>query len=137
MSNATNTLEELIGEHLLGTDTWTKPSAIYVGLFTVMPGDDGSGGTEVTGGSYARVQCGPGDAYWTNPAGGSGTYANAATIEFPTPSATWGEILGFGLFSAATAGTLYISKAFAASVTVSNGDPAPGFAVGALTVTFA
>lgn len=137
MSNATNTLEELIGDHLLRTATWTKPSAIYVGLFTVMPAEDGTGGTEVTGGDYARVQCGPGDAYWTGPSGGSGSYTNAGVIQFAEPSANWGEILGYGLFSAASSGTLYISKSFSASKIVSLGDPAPGFAIGALTVTFA
>src|SRR5271166_4391875 len=29
---------------------------VWVALFTVPPADDGTGGTEVTGGSYARVQ---------------------------------------------------------------------------------
>lgn len=137
MSNATNALEELIGEHLLGTDTWAKPSTIYVGLFTAMPDEAGSGGTEVTGGSYARVQCGPGDAYWTGPAGGNGVYSNSAVIQFPTPTASWGTILGYGLFSAVSGGTLFISKGFASSVAVINGNPGPGFAIGAITVTFA
>lgn len=137
MSNATNALEELIGNHLLRTATWSKPTDIYVGLFTTMPDEAGSGGVEVTGGSYARVQCGPGNSYWTGPTDGNGQYSNTDIIQFPEPSATWGVILGYGLFSAASSGTLYISKAFAASVTIINGDPAPGFAAGALTVTFA
>ena len=137
MSNATNTLEELIGDHLLRTATWSKPSDIYVGLFTTMPDDAGAGGVEVTSGSYARVKCGPSDAAWTGPAGGNGVYSNTAIVQFAAPTGNWGAILGFGLFSAITAGTLYVSKAFTASVTISNGDPAPGFAIGALTVTIA
>jgi hypothetical protein len=137
MSNATNTLEELIGDHLLRTATWTKPSAIYVGLFTTMPNDAGASGVEVTGGSYARIQCGPGDAYWAGPAGGNGVYSNTDVVQFAEPSASWGTILGYGLFSAASSGTLYISKAFATSIAVSVGDPAPAFAVGAITVTIA
>lgn len=137
MSNATNTLEELIGDHLLRTATWTKPSAIYVGLFTTMPNDAGASGVEVTGGSYARVQCGPGDAYWTGPAGGDGVYSNTDIVQFAEPSAGWGTILGYGLFSAASSGTLYISKEFSSSITVSVGDPAPAFAVDAITVTIA
>lgn len=135
--SATDALEELIGSHFLRTATWSKPSGIYIGLFTVMPEEDGTGGTEVTGGNYARVQCGPGDAYWTGPTEGNGAYTNADAIQFATPSATWGEILGFGLFSAASSGTLYLSQAFDESVTVSNGDSAPGFASGSLAVTFA
>ena len=137
MSNATNTLEELIGDHLFRTATWTKPSAIYVGLFTTMPDDAGASGVEVTGGSYARIQCGPGDAYWTGPAGGNGVYSNTNLVQFAEPSANWGTILGYGLFSAASSGTLYISKAFTTPVTVSVGDPAPAFAAGAITVTIA
>jgi hypothetical protein len=137
MSNATNTLEELIGDHLLRTATWTKPSAIYVGLFTTMPDDAGAGGVEVTDGSYERVQCGPGDAYWTGPVGGNGVYSNTDVVQFALPSADWGDILGYGLFSAASSGILYISKAFSASMTVSDGDPAPAFAVGAITITIA
>lgn len=137
MSNATNTLEELIGDHLLRTATWSKPANIYVGLFTVMPGDDGTGGTEVTGGSYARVQCGPGDSYWTGPTGGTGAYTNAVVVSFPLPTANWGSVAGYGLFSASSSGTLYVYKAFTAPVTISLGDPAPGFAVGAITVTVA
>lgn len=137
MSNATNAFEELIGDHLLRTATWSKPTTIYVGLFTTMPAEDGTGGVEVSGGSYARVQCGPGDSYWTGPTGGNGQYSNTDVIQFPEPSATWGTILGYGLFSAVSSGTLYISKTFTASVTVNNGDPAPGFAVGSITVTFA
>lgn len=137
MSNATNTLEELIGDHLLRTATWSKPANIYVGLFTTMPGDDGTGGTEVTGGSYARVQCGPGDSYWTGPTGGTGAYTNAVVVSFPLPTASWGNVAGYGLFSASSSGTLYISRAFTTPVTVSLGDPAPGFAIGAITVTVA
>lgn len=137
MSNATNSLEELIGDHLLRTATWSKPATIYVGLFTVMPGEDGSGGTEVTGGSYQRVLCGPGDASWTGPSGGSGAYTNAVVVQFAVPSANWGNIAGYGLFSASSSGTLYIAKAFTAPISVALGDPAPGFAIGAITVTVA
>ena len=137
MSNATNALEELIGGHLLRTATWSKPATIFIGLFTVMPGEDGTGGTEVTGGGYARIQCGPGDAYWTGPNAGDGVYSNTDVITFPAPSGDWGTILGYGLFSAVSGGTLYISKAFATSVTVNSGAGAPGFAIGAITVTFA
>lgn len=137
MSNATNALEELIGNHLLRTATWSKPVTIFVGLFTTMPAEDGTGGAEVTGGSYARIQCGPGDAYWTGPTTGDGVYSNTGTITFPAPTDNWGTILGYGLFSAVSGGTLYISKAFDSSVVISSGAPAPGFAIGALTVTFA
>lgn len=137
MSNATNSLEELIGDHLLRTATWSKPATIYVGLFTVMPGEDGTGGTEVTGGNYARVQCGPGDASWNGPTDGSGAYTNAVLIQFAVPSASWGNVAGYGLFSASSSGTLYMTKAFAAPIAIGLGDPAPAFSIGAITVIVA
>lgn len=135
--DATNAFEELIGDHLLRTATWSKPTDIYVGLFTAMPADDGTGGVEVSGGSYARIKCGPGDAYWTGPTDGNGEYSNTDIIQFPEPSGNWGTIVGYGLFSAASSGTLYIYKEFDDEVAVINGDPAPGFPVGSIVITFA
>lgn len=136
MSSATNALEELIGAHLFRTATWSKPAGIWVALFTTLPGETG-GGVEVSGGSYARVQCGPGDAYWTPPAGGNGVYSNTSIVQFPAPTANWGTIVGFGLMTDSTGGTCYIAKLFDSSSVINSGDPAPGFDVGTLTVTIA
>lgn len=127
MANATNALEELIGDHLLRDATWSKPSDIYVGLFTVMPDENGAGGTEVTGGDYARVKYGPGDTYWSSPIDGNGEYLNNLAIQFPIPSANWGDIVGYGLFSAITSGTLYITRAFPNPITVNSGSTGPEF----------
>lgn len=153
-----------------------------VGLFTAMPNDSGTGGTEVSGGSYARVQCsgfvttsastasgavltfssvpawvtagmtvrdntstgaiaggvtvlsvttttvtlsssvsstvGSGDSIfftaWPASSASSGaepntaaaTVTNGATLNFPTPTGTWGVAVGFGLFDALTGGNL-------------------------------
>lgn len=54
--SATDFLENKLLDHSLGTTTFNRPTPIYVGLFTVSPSDNGTGGTEVTGGSpaYAR-----------------------------------------------------------------------------------
>lgn len=54
MSSATNFLREAIGAHVLQGTTYTPPSDLYVALFTTETDEDG-GGTEVTGGSYARA----------------------------------------------------------------------------------
>jgi len=83
---------------------FTFPSGgLYVALFTTEPTDT-SAGTEVSGGSYARVQ-----AQWTTPTQNatSGAYcAPTADIVFPTATANWGTIVGFALFDAATAGNM-------------------------------
>lgn len=129
-------LEVELRKHVFRTGSFTKPTALYVALFTANPTDAG-GGTEVNGGSYARVQRDPLDANWTAASATDGLTDNAAAITFPTPTANWGTITGFGIFDAATLGNLLIWGALAVQKTVNNGDPAPSFAAGALDITFA
>jgi len=77
----------------------------WVALFTAVGVDAGTGFTEVTGGSYARVSTST--STW-NAATGSApsTISNALAITFPTASASWGTIIAWGLYDAATAGNL-------------------------------
>lgn len=135
MSNASNYLEEQIGTHLLRTGSWTKPAGIYVALFTTLPGEDGTGGVEVSGGNYARVQHGPSDATWDGPTGGNGQFSNASAVIFGAPNADWGNVVGFGLYDDATAGTYLTGAALSAARNIVSGDPAPNFPIGALKVT--
>lgn len=136
MSAMTDYLEDNIVKHIFRTGSYTKPAALWVRLFTAMPGETG-GGTEVTGGSYAAVQRDPLDANWTATAAGDGHTDNAAAITFPAPTANWGVIVGFAIADASTAGNMLIYGALTVNKTVNNGDAAPSFAIGALDVTFA
>lgn len=138
MSNASNYLEEQVGTHLLRTATWAKSTTIYVALFTTLPAEDGTGGVEVTGGSYARVQHDAGDANWSGPSGGSGAFSNIGSIQFAAPTANWGTVVGFGLYDASTAGNYLIGNTLTGgSLVVNSGDPAPAFGAGDLVVNFA
>lgn len=130
----TNYLEDQIINHIFRTGTFTKPTNLYVALYTSATADDGTG-TEVTGGSYARAQLDPLDANWTATSAGDGQTDNASAITFPTPSANWGTITHFAIMDAAAAGNMLYHGSLTASKTVNNGDPAPSFPVGALTVT--
>ena len=136
MSALSDYLEGELIKHIFRTSSFAKPSALYIGLFTAAPTDSG-GGTEVSGGSYARAQLDPGDANWAAPSAGDGKTTNAAIITFPAPSANWGTVLAFGIFDAASAGNLLIHGVINPTKEVFNGDPAPKFAVGALQITFA
>ena len=137
-------IENELVDHMFRAGTFTKPTALHVALFTAAPSDSG-GGTEVTGGSYARVNLAPSDTNWNATQGGTsgdstgtgGLTDNAVDITFATPSANWGTITHFGIFSASTAGDLYYHGALAASKTVNNGDPAPKFTAGDLDITLA
>lgn len=119
----------------------TGPTTLYVGLFTATPSDTG-GGTEVTGGSYARVSVTSALANWAGTqsaastvasSGTTGTTSNNGTITFPAPTANWGTITSIGIFDASTAGNLLIYGALGTNKTVNNGDAAPSFAAAALT----
>lgn len=141
MASLTNSLENSLIDWLLRGQTYTPPATTYVALFTANPTDAG-GGTEVSGGSYARVAVTSSLANWagtqsagstTASTGTSGTTSNNGTITFPAPTANWGAITGVGLFTASTGGTLLAFNALTTGKTVNNGDPAPYFAAGALT----
>src|SRR5574340_101430 len=140
MSNMSDYLENIVADHIFRTRTFTKPTTIYVGLFTVAPTDAG-GGKEVTGNNYARVQVGPSDASWNgthgtttgNSSGTGGHIDNASAITFPVPTGgNWGTIVAVGIFDAVTSGNLIMWANLSVSKTVNNGDPAPYFAAGAL-----
>ena len=124
----TDYLENKVLDHTLGKTSYTMPS-VWVGLFTAAPSDAG-GGTEVTGGSYARKSTAGAD--WAAASGGASSNANAIT--FVTPTGSWGTVTHFGLFDAATAGNLLRWGALAVSKTIGSGDPV-SFAVGELDVT--
>lgn len=99
----------------------------YVALFTATPGEAG-GGTEATGGSYARVNS---SGKWATPSGGS--VANNAVITFPTATADWGTIVAVAIFDAASGGNMVYWSALTANRTVLNGDtfsfPASSFTI--------
>ena len=107
----------------------TTPITTYVGLLTVAP-TDSTGGTEVSGGSYARVS----NAFkWPTPTSGA-ALSNNAVITFPTATAGWGTVVAFGIYSASSAGSLLYWGDLTVSRTVLTGDT-PQFAVGTLTLS--
>jgi hypothetical protein len=108
----------------------TTPLTPFLALFTADPSDSAAG-TEVTGGSYARVAC-SGGTKWAAPAAGSVT--TNAVVTFPTATANWGTITGFALMTASSGGTLLMWGSLTASKVVNNGDTA-SFAAGQLTLT--
>lgn len=117
-----NYAEGKILEHSVGKSAWgTLVGAVYVGLYTATPSDTStgsSGGTEVSGGSYARIVTAA--AAWNTSSGGS--ISNATDIVFATASGSWGTVTQVGLFDAVTAGNLIWWGDLTASKTVGNGD---------------
>jgi hypothetical protein len=114
--NLSNYLENKLLDHFLGTAAYTMPTTVYVGLYTVAPSDTGTGttgGTQVTGGSYARQT-----AVFSGAA--SGTTSNTANIDFAgMPAAT---TVAIGVFDALTSGNLLLWGTLTANKTTDAGD---------------
>lgn len=136
MSQMSDFLEVELRKHIFRTGSMTKPAALHVSLHTANPTDAGTG-TEVSGGSYARVSVPPLDANWSAPDATGGVTANVADITFPSPTANWGVITHVAIWDAATAGNMICYAALSASKTVNSGDAAPKFLAGNLSFTFA
>lgn len=110
--NLSDYLENKLIDHFVGTTTYTKPAAVYVALYTVAPTDAG-GGTQVTGGSYARQVA-------TFTAAASGATSNNANIDFTgMPAAT---VVAIGIFDALTAGNLLLWGTLTTNKTTDAGD---------------
>lgn len=134
--------ENKIVDALLRGQALGAPVTGYVALYTACP-TDSTAGTEVTGGSYARVAVTSSLANWagtqsagstTASSGTGGTTSNNGTITFPAPTANWGVVTCWGILDAASAGNLWIYSALTVNKTINNGDAAPAFAAGAATV---
>lgn len=132
MSQATDYTESAVLTGLVGgTDIALSAGKPYLALFTSAPTDAG-GGTECSGGAYARVQAGSvGQGDFGAPTGGSVT--NATEFRWADATADWGTISHIALMDSATAGNMLIYGSLQASVAIANGDifkiPASGFTI--------
>jgi len=117
MSSFSDYTENLILNYLLTTNSVTRPTAWYVGLFTAAPSDTG-GGTEVSGSAYVRKATGT-----MVVTGAATTAANAAAIEFAAASGgNWGTLTHAAIFDALTAGNMLAWAPLATARTINDGD---------------
>jgi len=135
MPGASDYLEVNFRKHIFRTGSFTKPAALYISLHTADPTDDATG-TEVSGGSYARVQRDPLDANWSGVSATDGVTKNVAAVTYPAPTGNWGLITHAAVWDALTGGNMLISGALGTPKTVNSGDPAPSFAADAIVFTF-
>ncbi|MCH8029053.1 MAG: hypothetical protein IH874_03880 [Candidatus Dadabacteria bacterium] len=116
MGSMTDFLELELLDHVLRNEAFTSPTTVYIGLFTAAPGEAG-GGTEVSGGSYARQAI-------AFDAAASRTAANTALITFPVATANWGTITDWAIFDAVTTGNMLWYGVFDTSIVVNIDDEA-------------
>jgi hypothetical protein len=134
MAGKSNYLEGKLLDELYGAAAFPAPATIYVALYTSAPSDAG-GGTEVSGGSYARAAVTNNGTNWPAASGTPRMKSNGTVITYAAPTANWGTVTHFGTFDAATAGNLLHWGALTASRVINSGDGAPSWAVGAIDIT--
>jgi hypothetical protein len=110
--NLSNYLENKILDHFLGTTSYTKPTTVYVALYTAAPNDAG-GGTEATGGSYARQTA-------TFSAASGGATSNDSNIDFASMPAS--TIVAIGVHDALTSGNLLVWGTLSSNKALDAGD---------------
>jgi len=117
MSSFNDYTESLVLNWLFTTNSATRPTAWYVGLFTSAPSDTG-GGTEVSGSAYARKATG------TITVSGTATAAtNSTAIEFDAASGgNWGTIGWAAIFDASSSGNMLAWAPLTTSRTINDGD---------------
>lgn len=96
-------------------------------LFSVIPDDSGAGGTEITGGSYARQGIAFGAPATKTPTGSE--IANSALITFPVATANWGTVAAWGVYD--NSGNFCGAALFSPSFTV-NSTQQQTFPIGSL-----
>ncbi len=109
----------------------SPPTTLWLALFSVVPTGD-SGGTELSGGGYARKSIATASVFV---ASGSGRTVNGTAIVFATSSGVVGEAFGAALMSAATGGTRRFIAALDASRVINTND-ALTIPAGALSIDF-
>lgn len=114
MAEFTDYLEAKLLDHVLTNTSFSSPTTVYAGLFTVAP-TDSTAGTEVSGGSYARQA-----ASFSAAVGGATT--TDADITFPQATADWGTVVAVGIHDALTSGNLLMYTDLTTSKTIDTGD---------------
>jgi hypothetical protein len=144
MSAMSDFLENRLIDQLFRGQAAPTTTTLHVGLLTSAPSDAG-GGTEVSGGSYARVAvtssltnfAGTQSAGSTVASTGSGGQtSNNVAITFATPTATWGTVTHFGIYDAASGGNLLFFGALTIAKTINQADTVT-FPAASLSITFA
>lgn len=132
MSQLSDYAENGIINLFLNNTSFTAVATPYVSLHTANPADDASG-TEVSGGSYARVNSA---SSWPTASGTGGSINNNADINFAEATASWGTVTHFGVWDAASSGNMLFYGSLTSSKTIGSGDTAK-FPSGDLTFTVA
>lgn len=113
-----------------GSTNFTSPTTMYFGLSTTPIAIDGTGATEPSGGSYARVALVNDKTNWGTASNASLT--NSASVTFPESTASWGTITHVFISDASSGGNIWWYEALSPSRQVQISTTVQ-FAIGAIT----
>ena len=125
MSSFSDYLENAVLNHVFRNTSLASPASVWLALYTALPTDAG-GGTQVSGGGYARQQI-------TFGAPSGGAISNTSAVSFTASGANFGNIVAVGIFDASTAGNLLAWDDIASAV-INDGDTI-NFPIGDIDVT--
>jgi|SRR5690606_2792977 len=114
MGALTNVAENRFLDHVCLVSTWTPTAPLKVALYRVAPTEAG-GGTEVSGGSYARTNV-------TFSAASNGSITNSNDVVFPVATASWGTVVAIAIFDSAATPTMIWYGTTSTGKTVESGD---------------
>ena len=101
---------------LFNAATLTQPSSYYLALSTTTPAVDGTGVTEPSGGSYARLAVPADGTNWSTAT--TNTLTNLLTLTFVESTASWGTITYVCFYDASSSGNMWFYSALSPSRTV-------------------
>ena len=134
MSGFATYLENKVLDYVFGNTAFTPASPLYIGLSSTNILDDGSGITEPSGGSYARVGVANNTNAWANASGGVKT--NGTPIGFPTSTGSWGGVNYFFASDAPSGGNIYVKGSVSPAQTISTSQKLT-FQIGDMSITLA
>lgn len=125
MSSFSDYLENALLNHTFRNTALTSPTTVYLALYTAAPTDAG-GGTQVSGGGYARQAI-------TFGAPSGGAISNTVAVSFTASGAAYGTVVAVGIFDAVTAGNLLAWDDITSAV-INDGDTI-NFPIGDIDIT--
>lgn len=122
VSGFSNFLSSKLCDLMFGATAYTAPTTVYFAGFTTNPNfATGVGGTEASGGNYARASATNNTTNFPNASGG--LKSNATVIAFPTPSVDLGTWNGIGVYDAATTGNFLGGAVLSSPKNATTGSP--------------
>jgi hypothetical protein len=133
LASKTSYLRKKTADHNLGKAAFTMPTTVYAAMFASNPGIAGTQTSELTYTGYARVSV---TAIMSVADSVTGVSTNASAITFgaPTSNAT-SPAAYIALLDASSGGNMLYIELLTEARSIGNGDPAPSFAAGTVTVT--